>query len=197
VFPTFHYAWDATSWQFNVHPFFYRKKATDNSHLAIAPVWYDFRNSKEKTHRSVLFPLWWNFKNFEKQTFGRAAPPIYWDFEDKKAQTRRIVGFPVYWDFRNDLAKAHTRVVFPFYLRLERGASLGHAVLNTYYEKKQEPSHKSWQFHFFPLISFGAGERGKEDDKWWSLLYGLAGYERRGSHRRVTAFYLPFQMKDR
>jgi hypothetical protein len=197
AFPTFHYGEDASSWQFNIHPLVYRKRATDHSHLVLAPLWFDFRNSTKKTHRTALFPLWWNFRNYEKQTAGRALPPIYWDFEDKKAQTRRIVGFPLYWDFRNDRAQARTQVVFPFYLRLQRGGALGHAVLNTYYERKNEPSHKSWQFHFFPLLSFGGGQRGKEDDVWWNLLYGVAGYERRGPHRRIQALFLPIQLKDR
>ncbi len=195
VLPSFHYAADETSWQFNIHPLFYRKKAIDHSHLVLAPVWWDFRNKEKQTHRSVLLPLWWSFKNYEKQSFARAVPPIYWDFEDKKAKTRNVVGFPLYWDFRKELIKHRTTVAFPLYARMERGASTGHLVLNTYFEKRDEPNHKSWQFHFFPLLALGRGERGKEDDRWWSLFYGLAGYERRGQYKRGTAFWLPFNVK--
>jgi hypothetical protein len=193
--PTIHYAWDAASWQFNIHPLVYRKVASEHSHLALAPIWFDFHNKTKQTHRSVLFPLWWDFRNWQKQSFARALPPLYWDFEDKRAQTRRIVGFPLYWDFRDGLAKTDTKVAFPFYLRLQRGASLGHAVLNTYYERRREPQHQSWQFHFFPLLSMGGGQHGDQDHVWWRLLYGLAGYERRGPHRRVHALYLPIEIK--
>jgi hypothetical protein len=86
-------------------------------------------------------------------------------------------------------------VAFPFYTRLERGPSVGHAVLNTYYERRDQPGRKSWQFHFFPLLALGRGERGKESDRFWSLFYGLAGYERRGQYRRVKVFWIPFNLK--
>jgi hypothetical protein len=195
VLPTFHYADDETSWQFNIHPLVYRKKATDHSHLVVAPIVWDFRNKEKQWHRSVLFPLWWNFKNYHKQTFSRSLPPLYWDFEDKKLQKRSLVGFPLYWDFANGSIKKRTTVAFPLYTRLERGASVGHLVLNTYFERRDQPNHKSWQFHFFPLLALGRGERGKEDDRFWSLFYGLAGYERRGKYRRATAFWIPFNMK--
>ncbi|HEX6241010.1 MAG TPA: hypothetical protein VFZ61_08955, partial [Polyangiales bacterium] len=56
--PTFHYAWDATSWKFNIHPLFYRKVAQDSSHLAIAPLLFDFHSKAKQTHRTVVFPLW-------------------------------------------------------------------------------------------------------------------------------------------
>ena len=45
-----------------------------------------------------------------------------------------------------------------------------HVALNTYFERKRRPANKSWQFHFFPLLTVGRGERGKERDKWWSML---------------------------
>jgi hypothetical protein len=94
------------------------------------------------------------------------------------------------------LAEAETQVVFPFYLRLKRGGRLGHGVLNTYFERSNAPGHSGWQFHFFPLLSFGASQHGQQDGVWWRLLYGLAGYERRGPHRRVHALYLPIPLKD-
>jgi hypothetical protein len=163
--------------------------------MVLAPLWFEFRNKEKKTHRTVQFPLWWNFKNYEKQTFGRALPPIYWDFENKKQKTRSVVGFPLYWDFEKGLIKKRTTVAFPLYTRLARGASVGHLVLNTYFARREEPGRKSWQFHFFPLLALGRGERGKENDRWWSLFYGLAGYERRGEYKRVTAFWIPFNLK--
>jgi hypothetical protein len=195
VLPTFQYSEDESSWQFNFHPLVYRKKATDHSHLVLTPVWFDFRNKEKQFHRSVLFPLWWNFKNYKKQSFSRALPPIYWDFEDKKLKKRNVVGFPLYWDFHNEAIERRTTVAFPFYTRTERGPSVGHWVLNTYFERTERPTKKSWQFHFFPLLALGRGERGKQSDRWWSLFYGLAGYERRGDYRRVTALWIPFNMK--
>lgn len=188
--PTIHYGRDDTGFQFNIHPLLYRKKTLDRSHFVLTPIVFDFHKKREQTHRRALFPLWWNFKNFKERKFSRVLFPVYWEFEKKKQGTRRAVGFPLYWDFRNDLAKARTTVAFPFYLRLERGPSVGHAVLNTYYERRSEPNHKSYQFHFFPFVSFGRGQRGTQTDRFWSLFYGLAGYERRGAYRRATLLWL-------
>lgn len=194
VAPTFHYAWTETSRQFNIHPLFYWKVADEKKHLAVAPLYYDFRNHVKKTHRFALFPLYWNFKNFDKRTFGKVAFPLYWDFANEKKHRRRIVGFPLWWDFHNDLEKRRTSFAFPLYLRLERGDRVGHGVLNTYFERNSDPANKSWKLHFFPLLNMSRGERGNERDKAWNLFYGLAGYERRGAHRRIKAFWIPFNL---
>jgi hypothetical protein len=66
-----------------------------------------------------------------------------------------------------------------------------HFALNTMTER-HNTKDKRWQFHFFPLLQLG----GSEHDKWWSVLYGLAGYDRRGGHRRARAFWIPFALSD-
>jgi hypothetical protein len=62
-------------------------------------------------------------------------------------------------------------------------------VLNTMYEKRTD-KNRSWQFHAFPFVARGGSHQGK----WWSLFYGLAGYERRGESRRMTLFWIPFNL---
>jgi hypothetical protein len=192
VAPTFHYAWDEHGWRFNIHPLFYLKRAEDKRHLALAPLLFDFHNRTKKTHRFTLLPpLYWNFRNYDKLTTRRALAPLYWDFADKVKQRRSVVGFPFYWDFERSAQQRRTSYVLPLYLRLERGTRVGHSVLNTYFERTDDPGNKRWQFHFFPLVSFGGGEK----QKWWSFLYGLAGYERRGQYRRIRVFWIPFQLR--
>jgi hypothetical protein len=191
VLPTFHYGWDETSWQFNIHPLFYLKHAQDKRHLALAPLLFDFHNRTKQTHRFTLLPLYWNFKHYGEQTFSRALAPLYWDFENRKKQTRRLVGFPLYWDFTLGARQRRTSYVLPLYLRLERGKSLGHSVLNTYFQRDEQPGNRRWQFHFFPVLSFGGGEK----QKWWNFLYGLAGYERRGQYRRMRLFWIPIRLR--
>jgi hypothetical protein len=193
VAPTFHYAWDESSWQFNIHPLFYLKRAPDKQHFALAPLVFDFHNRTKKTHRFTLLPLYWNFKHYGQQTFARALFPLYWDFENRKKQTRRLVGFPFYWDFERRAERRRTSYTLPLYLRLERGTKVGHSVLNTYVQRDEVPGNRSWQFHFFPLVSFGGGEK----QKWWNFLYGLAGYERRGAYRRMRLFWIPIRLRGR
>lgn len=190
VAPTFHLAWTEESWQFNVHPLFYLKDSPERFHLAIAPIYFDFRNYEEKTKRLVAFPLYWDFDNYAKQKHSLVLFPLYWDFANERKKTRRVVGFPLYWDFKDERKKKETTIALPLYYRLGRGDRVRHFSLNTFYETKKDPAGKHWQFHFFPLTSFGGGD----DESWWSVLYGLAGYERRGSHRRIKALWIPFNL---
>jgi hypothetical protein len=189
VAPTFHWAWDPTSWMFNIHPLVYVKRAPDKSHTALAPLYFDFRNRKAKTHRLTLFPLYWDFKNFAENTRRRVLFPVYWDFASQKRQRRSIVGFPFYWDFDMRDRDARYTVTFPFHARSVVGERTRHFVLNTMTERSSGKDAR-WQFHFFPLWSQG----GSDSSKWWSVLYGLAGYDRRGGHRRAQALWVPFDL---
>jgi hypothetical protein len=191
VAPTFHLAWTPDSWQFNIHPLFYLKRSPQKDHLALAPLYFHFRDYEAKTKRFVLFPLYWDFTNDTKGKSSRVVLPLYWSFENQRREKRRTVAFPLYWDFSDDRLKKRTRVAFPLYYRLERGTQTRSFALNTFHEKKTDARGKHWQFHFFPLVSFGGGDQ----DSWWNFLYGFAGYERRGDHRRIKALWIPINLK--
>ena len=47
-----------------------------------------------------------------------------------------------------------------------------------------------WEFHFFPAFSFGHSPTGH----WWNVLYGLAGYTRRGNLVKVRALWIPITL---
>ena len=158
--------------------------------MAIAPLYFNFRNHEAKTHRFTLFPLYWDFKNFDKQKRGRVVFPLYWEFLNQRKTTDRKVGFPFYWDFRNANKQRVTTTVFPFYTNWIRSEYDRTLVLNSYYEKKREPEGVRWQYHFFPFFSRG----GINNDRWWNVFYGLAGYDRRGEHKRAKAFWIPFKL---
>ena len=49
-----------------------------------------------------------------------------------------------------------------------------------------------WEFHFFPLFSYGESP----DGHWWNVLYGLAGYERRGSMTKLKTLWVPIPLSD-
>ncbi len=189
--PTFHWGWEDADWYFNIHPVFYLKRSPQQDHFAFAPLWFDFNNRKEQTHRRIAPPLYWDFQNFKEQKKRRVLFPLYWDFANGKAHRHHRVAFPLYWDF--DFRDRETRytVAFPFYARSIVGDRTRHFALNTMVER-QRGGERRWQFHFFPLVQSGGSVR----DKWWSVLYGLAGYDRRGGHRRARVFWIPFQLRD-
>ncbi len=192
VFPTIQSGWTEDSWFFNIHPLVYRKESPQKSYWAIAPVYFNFRNHETKTHRFALSPLYWDFKNFPKQKYARVAFPLWWDFDNARKGTHRRVGFPLYWDFRTKDNQHNTTHVFPVYTNWMRGEIERTLVLNSYFEKKREPGGVRWEYHFFPFFSRG----GINDDRWWNVFYGLAGYDRRGEHKRARAFWIPFNIKN-
>ena len=98
--------------------------------------------------------------------------PIYWDFEDYEDDSRITIGFPLLWRFRN-------------------GSTVSQLALNTYYHHYREGGVPGWEFHFFPLFAYGEPRPG---DHWWSILYGLVGYQRQGAYARMQLFYIPFQV---
>lgn len=189
VAPTFHWAWEPDRWFFDIHPIFYLKRSPEKDYQALAPIYFDFRNKKANTHRLTVFPLYWDFANFAEKTRRRALFPLYWDFSSEKKQRRTVVGFPLYWDFHLFDRDARYTVAFPFYGRGQVGERTRHFVLNTMTEKSAGKDGR-WSFHFFPFYAQG----GSDQDKWWSVLYGLAGYDRRGGHRRGQAFWVPFSL---
>ena len=47
------------------------------------------------------------------------------------------------------------------------------------------------KIHVFPFFAWGSNG---PDNEWWSVLYGLAGYERHGTAARATALWIPFDL---
>jgi hypothetical protein len=189
VAPTFHYSKSPTSYQFNIHPLFYVGRSEEKRHLAFAPLYFDFENYKKKTRSFVLAPFYFAFRDQKELKNNRVVFPIYWDLEHGKRKRRHVVGFPLYWDFDYRDRAARYTVAFPFYARSKVQERTRHFSLNTMYETSSGKEGR-WQFHFFPLFARGGSAR----DRWWSVLYGLAGYDRRGPHRRVQAFWIPFDL---
>jgi hypothetical protein len=190
--PTFHWSWTDTSWNFNLHPLLYVQRSPEKDYVAALPFYFDFRNKKDKTQRFLVFPLYWDFKDFKIQKRGQVLFPFYWNLENGPKQRRARVLFPFHYDIDMRDRNARYTVTFPFYARSVVGDRTRHFVLNTVYEKRKD-SERTWQFHFYPFVSRGGSAQGK----WWSVLGGLASYEKRGKHRRGTAFWLPFRLADK
>ena len=92
--------------------------------------------------------------------------PFFWDFAGR--QSRATVGFPVYWRFANR-------------------ESVSQLVGNVYYHEQKVKNGLDWEFHIFPAFSYGE----TPDGHWWNVLYGLAGYTRRGDLAKMRTLWIP------
>lgn len=191
VAPTFHYGESPSGYQFNIHPLFYLQREKERRHTLLAPLFFDFQNDRERTRRMAITPLYWDFVNGKESKHNRVIFPFYWGFDNGKRQRHHTVGFPFYWDLDFRDRQERYTVAFPAYARSKVGERTRHFALNTMYEHSSDKEGR-WQFHFFPLFARG----GSKNDRWWNVLYGLAGYDRRGTHRRVQVLWLPFELKD-
>lgn len=97
--------------------------------------------------------------------------PFFWDFATRSSRT--TIGFPIYWRFAED----------------NRVSQL---IGNVYYSERRVTQGLDWQLHVFPLFSYGE----TPDGHFWNVLYGLAGYERRGSMTRLKTFWVPIPLSD-
>jgi hypothetical protein len=131
VTPFFQHSTDLRGWSTNLHPIFYLGRDGADTHLVVAP--------------------------------------FFWDFAT--ATSRATVGFPVYWRFADD-------------------TSVSQLVVNTYYHERKVARGLDWELHFFPLFSYGETPHGH----WWNVLYGLAGYTRRGDFAQVRTLWIPITL---
>jgi hypothetical protein len=81
-------------------------------------------------------------------------------------------------------------VAFPIYWRFSDRQSVSQLVGNVYYHEQTKSSGSEWEVHIFPAFSYGETPNGH----WWNLLYGLAGYSRRGSSTKMRALWIPIQL---
>ncbi|MDB4975650.1 MAG: hypothetical protein JWN48_3991 [Myxococcaceae bacterium] len=190
--PTFHWNRTATSFNFNIHPLVYTQRAPDKDYTLVGPFWANFNDKKKRTQRIASFPFYWDFKDFKLQKRSQVGFPFYWNFRNGQKQRKSKVVFPFYYDFDQGDRNARYTVTFPFYARSVVGDRTRHFAVNTMYEKRKD-TDRSWQFHFFPFMARG----GSKNSKWWSLFYGLAGYDKRGVHRRMHILWLPFELADK
>jgi hypothetical protein len=95
--------------------------------------------------------------------------PFFWDFASPAS--RATVGFPVYWRFSDE-------------------TSVSQLVGNVYYQERRVTAGLDWELHLFPLFSYGETPNGH----WWNVLYGLAGYTRRGATVKVRTLWIPISV---
>lgn len=187
-----------------VTPFYWRYEDPDikyTQHLLFPFYW---QATGPRQNDWMLFPFYGNFKHHGLYETNMYTPFIQhttsitgWEFNihpllylERDRQHSHTVISPFFWDFVTP--KGRATVAFPLYWRFadERGTS--QLVLNTYYSEKKLRSGLDWQFHFFPLFSYGQTPNGH----WWNVLYGLTGYSRQGAEAKMKLFWIPITLSE-
>jgi hypothetical protein len=166
-------------------PFYFSRVSPRESSHVVFPFYANFERKglSESTWITPLFQHSTDVRGFSTNIhpifyFGRdgydthtVIAPFFWDFASRSSRT--TIGFPIYWRFAED---NHTSQL----------------IGNVYYSEQKLRQGLDWQVHVFPFFSYGE----TPDGHWWNVLYGLAGYERRGSMTKLKTFWIPIPLSE-
>jgi len=166
-------------------PFYFSRTGPREDSQVIFPFYANFERKglSESTWITPLFQHTTDLRGWSTNIhpllyFGRdgydthtVIAPFFWDFASRSSRT--TIGFPIYWRFAED---NHTSQL----------------IGNVYYSEQRVRQGLDWQVHVFPFFSYGE----TPDGHWWNVLYGLAGYERRGSMTKLRTFWIPIPLSE-
>ncbi len=182
--------WDYRDPDAGVHqkllfPFLYSRQSPRESTQAFFPFWaHSERFGISKT--TWITPI---FKHTHDLTgWSTNFHPVFFFGRDGK-QSHTIIA-PLFYDFVG--TESRTTVAFPVYWRFSDLNSVTQVVGNLYYHEKKLHSGKEWEIHTFPAFSYGS----TPDGHFINVLYGLAGYSRRGSDTTVRLLWIPIHTGD-
>jgi hypothetical protein len=152
----------------------------------------------------VVFPFYGRFKRtgisdqiWVTPLFRHVGDVTGWEtdlfpilFFGRSREATHTVIAPFFWDFATPHSR--TTVLAPLFVRIADDKVVNQLVLNTFYREKKVAGGTDWEFHFFPLFSYGQNPSGY----WWNVLYGLAGYTQEGTMSKVRALYIPIKLSD-
>lgn len=166
-------------------PFFYKNTSPRDDDLAILPFYGHFKREaiRDTTWVTPLFRY-----TSEPNGFSTSLYPFF--HMGRQDQSTHFVVAPFVWDFASPTSRS--TVILPAYFRFASESSISQLALNTYYHEQRVRGGKEWEFHFFPLFSYGESPNGH----WWNLLYGLAGYSREGTMTKMRALYVPIRLTE-
>jgi hypothetical protein len=166
-------------------PFVYYNTSPRSDDIAVFPFFAKFHrhNIYNETWVTPLFRHRTDLTGWETDIF-----PFF--YMGRENHSTHLVVAPILWDFASP--KSRQTVVFPLYWRFADEESLSQLVGNTYYYEEKRSNGKAWEFHFFPLFSYGE----TPDGHWWNILYGLAGYTREGTMAKMRLSYIPIPLSD-
>jgi len=183
-----------------ITPFFwdYRDPDIGKRTRLLFPFLYSSTSPREQNF--AFFPFWGYFHRYgvKKTTwvtpfFEHSHGLTGWEtnihpllYLGRNQDTTHTVVLPFFYDFASP--RSRSTVVFPMYWRFDDGDTVSQLALNTYYRERKLRRGLDWEFHFFPAFTYGE----TPDGHWWKVLYGLAGYTRRGTMTKMYAAWIPF-----
>jgi hypothetical protein len=164
-------------------PFLYSRTSPRESNQAFVPFWAHYeRYAIEET--TWITPLFRHSHGL--RGWSTAVNPVF--YIGRNGRDTHFVVAPVFWDFAGP--DSRSTVGFPLYWRFADRQSVNQLVGNVFYSEKKVAHGLDWQIHVFPAFSYGE----TPDGHWWNLLYGLAGYTRRGDLVKVRALWIPITL---
>lgn len=166
-------------------PFFYRNQGPRDNDLAFFPFYAHFRRYglRDTTWVTPFVQHTTSITGWETNIH-----PLVYIGRDR--QHSHTVVAPFFWDFVTPTSR--TTVGFPFYWRIADQTSTTQVVLNTYYSEKKLRNGTDWTFHLLPIFSYGETPNGHH----WDVLFGLAGYKRRGAETTMKLFWVPIKLSE-
>jgi hypothetical protein len=161
-------------------PFLYSRTSPRESNQAFFPFWAHFERYgiSESTWITPLFQY-----SHDLRGWSTNIHPIFY-LGREGTETHTVIA-PIFFDFASPSSRA--TVGFPVYWRFADETSVAQLVGNAYYHEKRVSHGLDWEVHIFPAFSYGETPNGH----WWNILYGLAGYTRRGSFTQVRTLWIP------
>jgi hypothetical protein len=166
-------------------PFFYKSTSPRSEDTVVFPFYGHFKKPglSETTWVTPLVRHTHDVTGWETDVF-----PFF--YMGRQNQSSHLVVAPLFWDFSS--AHSRTTLALPIYYRFADDNSVSQLALNTFYRERKVEGGTEWEFHFFPLFSYGASPTGH----WWNVLYGLAGYSQEGTVAKMRALYVPIKLSE-
>jgi hypothetical protein len=164
-------------------PFLYTSQSPRGSSFAFFPFWGHFEKYalSETTWITPFFQHTHDLRGWSTNIH----PILYLGRDGRHTHT---VVAPFFWDFASPSSRA--TVGFPLFWRFSDLDSVSQLVGNVYYHERKLRQGLDWEVHIFPAFSYGE----TPDGHWWNLLYGLAGYTRRGSMTKLRTLWIPIEL---
>jgi hypothetical protein len=166
-------------------PFLYSRTSPREQTTAFFPFWS--YSERYGLSRSLWVTPFFNHRS-DLRGWSTSILPVF--FMGRDGNDTHLVVPPVFWDFASPRSRA--TVAFPLYWRFSSEDSTTQLVGNVYYSEQRLRQGSDWQVHVFPFFSYGE----TPDGHWWNVLYGLAGYSRRGTETRVRTLWVPIQLSE-
>lgn len=164
-------------------PFVYKEESPRGKDLVVFPFYGRFHRYglSDDTWITPLF-------RYHKDTAGWQANLFPFFHVGRTYNSTHLVLAPFVWDFASP--QSRVTIVLPGFFRFADKDGVSQLALNTFYRERKVPGGTDWEFHFFPVVSFGSSPIGH----WWKVLYGLAGYTREGAMSKMQLFYVPITL---